>query len=195
MQCGICYDNHLDCDVGTVVVHLPCDQFACRSCIVDDFAEDKLFCQLCISEHFGTDIYNLRKGDLNYDSHENAEISSFGVDTDGYRRSVNSTVIICSYEGCNKRAFYGHWCYKHMPSESHKVLRYQDEIALKFSKVSLASMLNDKFQRFSSRTFEPTTNTNYFSFAPSDIFKRFHSQERLAMSEALLLIEKAQNIF
>jgi len=151
MQCLLCYDTSND------AITLPCGNVACIGCLLEDFDDNSLFCQLCLKNHIGDDLHSLQNDETdcldtttrNEDNTKNGGnklmINAPPDVTSGWMQpSLDSPFIKCSFEGCSYRALCGDWCYTHIPSEKRRgSLSLTDESAKSLANTSLAMIANE----------------------------------------------------
>lgn len=163
-QCLLCYDTSSD------AIILPCGNVACVKCLQEDFDDNTLFCQLCLKNHKGEDLYHLESDDKdclsttetgsNMNTNSNADTlsnesnaensSNGGVAADSWVKrghsSVTSPFIPCAEKGCEYRAVCGDWCYTHIPPEKRRgslSLILTDESARSLASTSLAMVASE----------------------------------------------------
>lgn len=188
-QCALCYE------IPTKKVILPCSNLVCFDCVKDDYCDNILFCQLCLKEHIGADIYCLHDNEndcLNpkLDDTKAARVNRTS-EKDLNELSDISKSKKCKVDGCNNRALNDEYCYMHVSDqEKEKRLSKSDGVMQSFADTTLKKDLN-------SLLLTPNTCKRLDSsehIVARDMIQSLFEQQTIPVSTCFSIIEDASGV-
>lgn len=206
-SCPVCYDTYEVAPSRLEARILKCQHVVCIGCIESELFDDSYFCPECGTQHDGSNINEISESYTPSTSEQisdNTDIESFEDDNNSSKsdksdKSDESTSFKpksqrgpCLEPGCPKKALLnsGGFCLIHSKNVSSSITAVEKiVIDIADGNLNLVSLSGPNLLQ---------TNENIqhklMDSSPSELMNRFKSQERMALGEALELIDRARDI-